>query len=107
MQVFRYRRNWKNQQECLQMNSHILATVLEENNYKIFWVFRVYRCPSSKAYELYGNQICHDTDRSYAVWFDGENCKYMELKEINPDRAEINDDYINKYMDLYDGRGFK
>ena len=54
------------------VNSHILASSLKENDYRMFWVFRVYRSPSSKAYELYGNDITHDTDRSYIVWFDEE-----------------------------------
>ena len=47
-------------------------------------MFRVYRSPSSKAYELYGNKITHDTDRSYLVWFDEGKSKYIELKEIKP-----------------------
>lgn len=49
-----------NQQECLQINSHILESSLKENDYRMFWVFRVYRSPSSKAYELYGRQIMSD-----------------------------------------------
>ena len=77
-------KGWKNQQECLQINSHILASSLKENDYRMFWVFRVYRSPSSKAYELYGNKITHDTDRSYLVWFDEGKSKYIELKEIKP-----------------------
>ena len=77
-------KGWKNQQECLQINSRILASSLKENDYRMFWVFRVYRSPSSKAYELYGNKITHDTDRSYLVWFDEGKSKYIELKEIKP-----------------------
>lgn len=34
-----------NQQECLQINSHILESSLKENDYRMFWVFRVYRSP--------------------------------------------------------------
>ena len=77
-------KNWKNQQECLQVNTALFEAVLKEKGYKLFWAFRVYRSPSHKAYELYGNQICHDTDRSFVVWFDEEGCKYIELKEIKP-----------------------
>lgn len=92
-----------NQQECLQINSHILASSLKENDYRMFWVFRVYRSPSSKAYELYGNDITHDTDRSYIVWFDEEKSRYIELKEIEPVIAENNNDYVLKVKSLYDG----
>ena len=92
-----------NQQECLQINSHILESSLKENDYRMFWVFRVYRSPSSKAYELYGNDITHDTDRSYIVWFDEEKSRYIELKEIEPAIAENNNDYVLKVKSLYDG----
>lgn len=92
-----------NQQECLQINSHILESSLKENDYRMFWVFRVYRSPSSKAYELYGNDITHDTDRSYIDWFDEEKSRYIELKEIEPVIAENNNDYVLKVKSLYDG----
>lgn len=92
-----------NQQECLQINSHILESSLKENDYRMFWVFRVYRSPSSKAYELYGNDITHDTDRSYIVWFDEEKSRYIELKEIEPVIVENNNDYVLKVKYLYDG----
>ena len=91
-----------NQQECLQINSHILESFLKENDYRMFWVFRVYRSPSSKAYELYGNDITHDTDRSYIVWFDEDKSRYIELKEIEPVIAENNNDYVLKVKYLYD-----
>ena len=64
-------------------------------------MFRVYRSPSNKAYELYGNQICHDTDRSFVVWFDEEECKYIELKEIKPIRPNPYDDYELNIKILY------
>ena len=57
--------------------------------------------PSNKAYELYGNQICHDTDRSFVVWFDEEECKYIELKEIKPIRPNTYDDYELNIKILY------
>lgn len=94
-------KDWKNQQVCLQVNTSILEPALKENSYKLFWVFRVYRSPSNKAYELYGNQICHDTDRSFVVWFDEEECKYIELKEIKPIRPNTYDDYELNIKILY------
>lgn len=94
-------KDWKNQQVCLQVNTSILESALKENSYKLFWVFRVYRSPSNKAYELYGNQICHDTDRSFVVWFDEEECKYIELKEIKPIRPNTYDDYELNIKILY------
>ena len=86
---------------CLQVNTSILESALKENSYKLFWVFRVYHSPSNKAYELYGNQICHDTDRSFVVWFDEEECKYIELKEIKPIRPNTYDDYELNIKILY------
>lgn len=54
-----------------------------------------------KKNELYGNQICHDTDRSFVVWFDEEECKYIELKEIKPIRPNTYDDYELNIKILY------
>lgn len=78
--------NLQNQQKCLLINSSILNESLEQNQYKIFWIFRVYRCPSNKAYEALGEQIMHDTDRTFATWFDGDECKFVELPDIEPPR---------------------
>ncbi len=57
----------------------------------MFWVFRVYRSPSHKVYEAFGNQIMHSTDRSFVVWFDGGECTFVELQNIEPPRKEMND----------------
>lgn len=98
-------KNWKNQQKYLQVNTALFEAALKENSYKLFWVFRVYRSPSHKAYELYGNQICHDTDRSFVVWFDEDACKYIELKEIKPIRSSTYDDYELNIKILYGDEG--
>lgn len=83
--------NWKNQQECLLIDTGVLKEALDQNQYKMFWVFRVYRSPSHKVYEAFGNQIMHSTDRSFVVWFDGGECTFVELQNIEPPRKEMND----------------
>ena len=54
---------------------------------------------------VYGNQICHDTDRSFVVWFDEDACKYIELKEIKPIRSSTYDDYELNIKILYGDEG--
>lgn len=83
--------NWKNQQKSLLMNRSILRKALDQNQYKIFWLFRVYRSPSHKAYEAFEREIMHDTDRSFVVWYDNDEYKYVELQTIEPPRREMTD----------------
>lgn len=81
--------NWKNQQKCLLMDRKTLKTAFDKNQYKMFWLFRVYRSPSHKAYEAFGRDIMHDTDRSFVVWNDEGEYKYVELQNIEPPRTEM------------------
>lgn len=74
-------KNWKNQQKYLLMNMETLRNALDQNQYTMFWLFRVYRSPSNKAYETFGRDIMHDTDRSFVVWLDGDEYKYVELQK--------------------------
>ena len=83
--------NWKNQQKSLLMNRSILRKALDQNQYKMFWLFRVYRSPSHKAYEAFEREIMHDTDRSFVVWYDNNEYKYVELQTIEPPRSEMTD----------------
>ena len=55
-----------------------------QGEYQMFWLFRDYRSPSGKVMEAHGYSIEHDTDRSFVVWFEGEECKFVELKDIEP-----------------------
>lgn len=80
--------NWKNQQKCLLMDEKTLGNALDRNQYRMFWLFRVYRSPSNKAYETFGRDIMHDTDRSFVVWLDGDEYKYVELQKIEPPRTK-------------------
>ena len=89
--------NWKNQQTCLLMSTNVLNKALEQNQYRMFWLFRVYRAPSHKAYETFNNQIMHDTDRNFTVWFEGDECKFVELQNIEP--ADMGAD---KYASIVD-----
>ncbi len=83
--------NWKNQQQCLLMDMGTLRNALEQNQYKMFWLFRVYRSPSRKAYEVFGGDIMHNTDRTFVIWYDIEEYKYVELQNIDSSCIEIND----------------
>lgn len=78
----------KNHQNCLLIDSDILSNAMEENEYKIFWLFRVYRCPSNKAYEEFGSLIEHSTDRTFVVWKEDKTYKSIELKDIKPPKRE-------------------
>ena len=92
--------NWKAQQNCLLMDKYVLKEALDRNQYKMFWLFRVYRAPSHKAYEVFGDQIMHSTDRSFAVWFDDDECKAVELQNIEPPHTGINEcvSIANSYL---------
>ena len=81
--------NWKKQQKSLLMNRPILRKALDQNQYKLFWLFRVYRSPSHKAYEAFEREIMHDTDRCFVVWYDNDEYKYVELQTIEPPRREM------------------
>jgi len=81
--------NWKNQQKCLLVDRKALKEAFDKEQYKMFWLFRVYRSPSHKAYEAFGRDIMHDTDRSFVVWHDEDEYKYVELQNIEPPRTEM------------------
>lgn len=81
--------NWKNQQKYLLMDRKVLEVALNKTQYKMFWLFRVYRSPSHKAYEAFGRDIMHDTDRSFVVWYDKDEYKHIELQNIEPPRTEM------------------
>lgn len=76
--------DWKTQQKILLIDSDILVKRLNEEGYKLFWLFRVYRSPSSKAYEKYYD-IMHDTDVSYLVWID-DDVNYKVLQRTQSER---------------------
>ena len=40
-------------------------------------------------YEAFGSDIMHDTDRSFVVWNDEGEYKYVELQNIEPPRTEM------------------
>ncbi len=83
--------NWKNQQKCLLVDRETLKTAFVKNEYKMFWLFRVYRTPSHKAYEALGRDIMHDTDRSFVVWYDDDEYRYIELQTVEPPRSKMKD----------------
>lgn len=76
--------NWGTMQKILLIEQKKFMKTLDEKGYIPFWVFRVYRSPSSKAYEKYP-KILHDTDITYLVWKE-EDIKYMLLDELVPPR---------------------
>ena len=77
--------SWETQQEILLIDKNKFLKALEEKDYMPFWIFRVYRRPSSKAYEKYPD-IMHDTDITYIVWKD-DIISYMLLDEVTPPRT--------------------
>ena len=60
------------------IDNHILKKGLEEQNYKLFWLYRVYREPSLKARERYTDMM-QDMDKIYVVWMERKEYKYKEL----------------------------
>ena len=88
-------------QEILLANSKLLENALSSEQYKLFWSFRVHKCPSSKAYERFPG-VLHDSDVTYIVWREGTKFKYVILKEINPpdNRAENTDDVESLLQDM-------
>lgn len=75
--------NWGTMQKALLVDSTVLSSGLKDYNLKLFWLFRDYRIPSSKARERFEN-IKSYSDRTFIVWNEDDGFKYMELKEIKP-----------------------
>lgn len=92
--------NWKNQQKYLLMDKGTLRDALDQNQYKMFWLFRVYRTPSNKAREAFGRNIMHSTDRSFVVWNNEDEYKYVELKNIDSPRTD-NKEYKSKIKEFF------
>ena len=85
------------------INSGRLGLGLNEHNLKMFWLFRVYRAPSSKARECY-DQIKHSTDRTFIVWKEEEKFRHKELFDIEQfknqqdiDLSDENNSVLAKY----------
>ena len=76
--------NFEDCQGCLLIDADVLTKAMCQGEYQMFWLFRDYRSPSGKVMEAHGYSIEHDTDRSFVVWFEGEECKFVELKDIEP-----------------------
>lgn len=88
--------SWKTYQDTLMINSVALKRGLDEQGYKLFWLYRVYREPSAKARERY-KKILRDTDKTYIVWIEGEEYKYKELTWMTNDTEDedLEEQYIN------------
>lgn len=84
------------QQECLFVNSNLFKNNVMDR-FTPFWLFRIYRSPSHKAYEIYGNELLHDTDVTFLVWFGENGCNHVKLEEVAPtpkeDRASETDEF--------------
>ena len=87
--------NLGTQQEALLINRDILLNAINERELKLFWIFRVYKSPSHKAYERYP-EILHDTDVSYIVWKEENDYKYMVLDDIEPPKKEYSSDALRE-----------
>lgn len=51
------------------------------------WCKREYK--DNLKYFSFGRDIMHDTDRSFVVWHDEDEYKYVELQNIAPPRTEM------------------
>lgn len=70
--------NWNHNQKILMINQDSIKNGLDKSNLKLFWLFRIYRNPSSKARERF-EKLIHSNDRSFIVW---KSNKGFEFKEI-------------------------
>ena len=107
--------NWGTQQQLLLVDKSRLLNVLKNKRYIPFWIYRVYRSPSNKAYECF-KDILHDTDNTYIIWPEGEHLAYKKLINIEPpkcstklgesmsDLASIIEKYMYEDEDKSDGR---
>lgn len=83
------------------------------NAYTPFWLFRIYRSPSHKAYEIYGNELLHDTDVTFLVWLGENGCNHIKLEEVAPpetgntedDTDEFNEQKVQQLIKKYLGEG--
>lgn len=105
--------NWGTQQEALLVDRDIFLKALNARKLKPFWIFRVYKSPSNKAYERYP-EILHDTDTSYIVWLEENNFKFTVLNDIEPPKREGSSDALkelNKILNqleyTFDGKNEK
>lgn len=93
---------WGTYQETLMINCDRLCLGLDEQNLKMFWLFRMYRSPSSKARERF-DQIKHNTDRTFIVWKE-EKFRHKELLDIecfkNQQDIDLSDE-INSVLAKY------
>lgn len=79
--------NLGTKQEILLIKKDVFLKVVEENGFTPFWIFRVYKSPSNKAYERYP-EILHDTDKTFFVWLE-EGIRYLPLEEIEPPICKV------------------
>ena len=71
------------QQECLLVDDDLFDQKIDET-YMPFWLFRIYKSPSNKGYEIYGKKVHHHVDRTYIVWKEQKQFKYKIIKEPEP-----------------------
>ena len=96
------RKSYDTSQEILLSNQRALKSSLREQKYKMFWVFRIYKHPSEKAYQLYPS-ILHDTDKSYIVWEENRKLMYKELIDVPyiPQNENNSDDALLQLIHNY------
>lgn len=100
--------HWGTMQKALRVNYPALCGGMEQNHYKLFWLFRDLREPSYKARERFENMMdC--SDRTFVVWMEDDAFKYKELKEIKPitkaaestiGTTDILESLLRKYIDV-------
>ena len=90
--------NWGTQQQSLFIDRNRLFQGLNKKQYTPFWIYRVYRSPSNKAYERF-RDILHDTDNTFIVWLEDENIKFKRLDDMAPPKA-VQEDSKDRLSDF-------
>lgn len=72
---------FESEQEILLVEKRLWKEKVENSKYKPFWIYREIKEPSFKATERYGKDFNYRSDRTFFIWFEGDECKYKELAE--------------------------
>ena len=96
--------NWGTQQQAFFIDKSKFLDGLSNNRYTPFWIFRIYRSPSNKAYERFRN-ILHDTDNTYLVWLEDERLTHKKLVDLElplrPEQLGVEKTELTSILEKY------
>lgn len=86
-------------QNYLIAKKKVLSESLKRKDYKLFWLFKVYRSPSPKAYEFFDREIIYDSKNTYMVWLEDDCYKSIILEDVMPPQKTMKEykDILHKY----------